>query len=260
MIERRYVELGKALPAAEDLVRSGAEVIAVGATGAFAAKQATSTVPIVLTSMGDPVAVGLVDSLARPGGNVTGMSLFTTAVEGKRLELLKEAVIGLASVAVLAVNRMSAPHQARMKEIVAAARALRLQVEVVEARSRDEFADAFRTIAKRGFGAVFIAPAPLFNIEASSLVRLAAEHRLPVMHFVREAVQEGALMSYGASFPDVYRRAAGYVDKILRGAHPRDLPVEQASKFELVINLKTAKALGLTIPQSLLLRADEVIE
>ncbi len=260
VIERRYIELRKeaALAAAEELVRSGVEVIVVSAAGALAAQQVTRTVPIVMTSVADPVAVGLVGSLAQPGGNVTGMSLLGTAVEGKRLELLKEAVIGLASVAVLA-NPMNAAHQPRMKEIVAAARALRLQVEVVEAHSRDELADAFRTMAKRGFGAVFVMPDPLFNVEVGSLIRLAAEHRLPLMHFVKQAVLAGGLMSYGASFTDIYRRAAGYVDKILRGAHPRDLPVEQASKFELVINLKTAKALGITIPQALLLRADEVI-
>ena len=263
VIERRYVQPGgeaALTAAAEDLARSGAEVIVVGSTrAALAAKRVTHTLPIVMASPADPVAVGLVASLARPGGNVTGLSWVATELAAKQLELLKEAVAGLTSVGVLA-NPANAATPIRIKEIVAAAHALKLQVDVVEAGSREELAAAFATMAKRGDGAALVVGDPLFNLEVSSLVRLAVQRRLPVMHFVREAVVEGALMSYGVSFIDLYRRAAGYVDKILRGAHPGDLPVEQASKFELAINLKTAKALGIKIPQSLLLRADEVIE
>jgi putative ABC transport system substrate-binding protein len=261
-IERRYVEMRKetALAAAEALVQLKVEVIVVSTTqAALAAKQATRTVPIVMTVPADPVAVGLVESLARPGGNVTGLSFVGTELAGKQVELLKEAVSGLASVAVLA-NPRNASHAPRTKEIVKAARALGLKVDVVEATSRAELADAVRLVARRGVGAAVMLADAFFVTETGNFVRLVAEQRLPVMYPLREYPLAGGLMSYGASFPDLFRRASGYVDKILRGAHPRDLPIEQASKFELVVNLKTARALGLTIPPSLLLRADQVIE
>jgi putative ABC transport system substrate-binding protein len=262
VIERRYTEPRKesALAAAEQLVRSGVEAIVVGSTvAALAAKQVTGTLPIVMAAAADPLAVGLVASLARPGGNVTGLSLLMTELAVKQLALLNEAVIGLTSVALLA-NPTNASHSPRIEAVVATGRALKLQVDVVEAGSRDQLAEAFRTVEKRRFGAVLVMNDPLYNVEASTLIRLAAEHRLPVMHFNREAVLAGGFISYGASFTDMFRRAAGYVDKILKGAKPADLPVEQPTKFELAINLQTAKALGITIPQSLLLRADEVIE
>jgi putative ABC transport system substrate-binding protein len=261
-IERRYVEPGKetALAAAEELVRIRVEVIVVSATQtALAAKQATRTVPIVMTIPADPVAVGLVASLARPGGNVTGLSFLGTEVAGKQVELLKAAVTRLASVAVLA-NPTNASHAPRTKEALAAARILRLQVHVVEATTHDEIIDAFRVMLKRGVGAALVLADAAFVREINTVIRLAAEQRLPTMYGLREAPLAGGLMSYGPNFSDLFRRAAGYVDKILRGANPRDLPIEQASRFELVINLKTAKALGLTIPPSLLARADQVLE
>jgi putative ABC transport system substrate-binding protein len=262
VIERRYVELQKeaALAAAKELVDIRVEVIVVGSTQtALAAKEATRTVPIVMTVPADPVAVGLVASLARPGGNVTGLSFVGTEVAGKQVELLKEAVTGLASVAVLA-NPTNASHGPRTKEVIAAARALRLKVEVVEASTRDEIGHGLRVMVKRGVGAGVVLADPLFVREADSVIRLAAEQRLPIMYGLREVPLAGGLMSYGPSFTDLFRRAGGYVDKILRGADPRDLPIQQASKFELVINLKTAKALGLTISPSLLARADQIIE
>jgi ABC-type uncharacterized transport system substrate-binding protein len=262
VIERRYADLRNdaALAAAEDLIRTGVEVIVVASTpAALAARQATRTVPIVMTVPADPVAVGLVTSLARPGGNVTGLSLVGTEVAGKQVELLKEVVPGLSSIAVLA-NPTNASHAPRAKEVVASARALRLRVETLEASTRDAVGDAFGIMVKRGVGAAVVLPDGLFIQEVSSVIRLAAQRRLPVMYGLREAPLAGGLISYGPNFGDSFRRAAGYVDKILRGANPRDLPIEQSSRFELIINLRTAKNLGLTIPPALLLRADQVIE
>jgi ABC-type uncharacterized transport system substrate-binding protein len=246
--------------APEEVLRRGVEVIVVSSTlTALAAKEATRTVPIVMTIPADPVAVGLVDSLARPGGNVTGLSFVGTEVAGKQVELLKEAVSGLASIAVLA-NPSNASHPPRTKQIFAISRTLGLRVEVVEASSRGGIGDAFGAMMKRGVGAAVVLADALFVREANAIIGLAAEQRLPAMYGLREAPLAGGLMSYGPSFTDLFRRAAGYVDKILRGARPSDLPIEQASRFELVINLKTAKALGLTIPPSLLARADQLIE
>jgi len=262
VIERRYADLrdGAALAAAEDLVRIGVEVIVVASTpAALAARQATRTVPIVMTVPADPVAVGLAASLARPGGNVTGLSLVGTEVAGKQVDLLKEVVPGLSTIAVLA-NPSNASHAPRAREVVASARALRLSVDTLEASTRDAVADAFAAMVKRGVGAAVVLPDGLFIQEVNSVIRFAAERRLPVMYGLREAPLAGGLMSYGPNFSDSFRRAAGYVDKILRGANPRDLPIEQSSRFELIINLKAARSLGLAIPRSLLLRADQVIE
>jgi putative ABC transport system substrate-binding protein len=262
LIERRYAEqrAADAVAAAEALLRSGVEVIVVASTpAALAAKQATRTIPIVMTVPADPVAAGLVASLARPGGNVTGLSLVGTEVAAKQVELLKEVVPGLSSIAVLA-NPTNASHAPRAEEIVASARVLRLRADTVEANTRDGVGDAFTVMVKRGIGAAVVLPDALFLQEVKSVVRLAAERRLPVIYGLREAPLAGGLMSYGPNFGDSFRRAAGYVDKILRGAHPRDLPIEQASRLELVINLKAAKALGLSVPRSVLLRADQVIE
>ena len=262
VIERRFVEPLKeaAIAAAEELIRSRVDVIVVSSTQtALAAKQVTRTVPIVMTVPADPVAVGLVTSLARPGGNVTGLSYVGMEVTGKQVELLREAVPGLEVIAVLA-NPANPSHKPRTREVVTAARGLRLHVEIVEARSREDVADSIGVMVKRGAGAGVVLGDVLFVSEAARLIRLAAEYRLPLMYGLREAPLAGGLMSFGPSFGDLFRRAAGYVDKILRGARPQDLPVEQASKFELVINIKTAKALGLTIPPPLLLRADHVIE
>jgi putative tryptophan/tyrosine transport system substrate-binding protein len=262
VIERRYADMqtGAALAAAQDLIRSGVEVIVVASTpAALAATQATRTVPIVMTVPADPIAVGLVASLARPGGNVTGLSLVGAEVAGKQVELLKEVVPGLSSIALL-TNPKNASHAPRAKEVVAAARALKLRVNTIAASTRDAVADAFGVMMKRGVGAAIVLPDGLFIQEVNTVIRLATEGRLPVIYGLREAPLAGGLMSYGPNFADSFRRAAGYVDKILRGAHPRDLPIEQASRFELIINLKTARSLGLTIPPSLLLRADQVIE
>ena len=262
VIERRYIEMQPqtALAAAEELLRRNVEVIVVSTTqAALAAKQATRTTPIVMTVPSDPVAVGLVESLARPGGNVTGLSFVGTELAGKQVELLKEAMPSLASIATL-VNPLNASHEPRAKEMVAAGRALGLPVEVVQAKSRGELTEAMRVVKRRGFGAAIVLADAFFVREADSLVRLAAAERLPVMYGLKEYPLLGGLISYGANFADLFRRASGYVDKILRGTDPRDLPIQQATTFELVVNVKAARALGLTIPRSLLLRADQVIE
>jgi putative ABC transport system substrate-binding protein len=262
VIERRYLELGMepAIAAVEELSRIGVEVIVVSSTQvALAAKQATRTLPIVMTIPSDPVAVGLVASLARPGGNVTGLSFVGTEVAGKQVDLLREAVKGLASIAVLA-NPMNPCHPPRVKTVLATARTLKLRVDVAEVSTRDEISEALRAIGKRGTGAALVLADPLFVREASSIIQLAADQRLPVMYGLREAAVAGGFMSYGPSFTEQFRRAAAYVDKILKGAKPADLPIEQPTKFELVVNVKAAKALGLTVPPSLLLRADQVIE
>jgi len=262
VIERRYAELHResSLAVVEELIRLPVDVLVISSTlTALAAKQATSTVPIVVTVPADPVATGLVASLARPGGNVTGLSFVGTELAGKQVELLKEAVPGLGRVAVLA-NPGNASHAPRTKEIADVARALKIQSDVVEASTSRGVQEAFAAMAKRRPGAAIVLADPLFFREAQNLVRFAAEQRLPVMYGLREVVVAGGLISYGASFGDLFRRAATYVDKILRGASPSDLPVEQASKFELVINIKTARTLGLTMPQALLARADEIIQ
>src|SRR5882762_856441 len=246
VIERRYAEPSKeaALAVAEELVRLRVDVIVVSSTlTALIAKKATTKVPIVVTVPADPVATGLVASLARPGGNVTGLSFVGTEFAGKQVELLKEAVPGLGRVAVLA-NPGNASHAPRTKEIADVARALKIQSDVVEASTSRGVQEAFAAMAKRRPGAAIVLADPLFFREAQNLVRFAAEQRLPVMYGLREVVVAGGLISYGASFGDLFRRAATYVDKILRGASPSDLPVEQASKFELVINIKTARTLG----------------
>jgi putative ABC transport system substrate-binding protein len=220
------------LPAlAAELVALKVDVIVAGGTpAALAAKQATTTLPIVVSAAGDPVTSGLVTSLARPGGNVTGLSMLSPDLVGKCLEQLKQAVPGVSRVA------------------------------VVEARGPEEFDRAFSEIIRVRAGALTVLPSSMFISERRRLVDLAAKNRLPAVYSVREFVDAGSFMAYGPNLPDLNRRAATYVDRILKGAKPGDLPIEQPTKFELVINLKTAKALGLTIPQSLLQRADQVIE
>jgi putative ABC transport system substrate-binding protein len=261
VIERRYAEARKEAARAriEELLGTRVAVIVVSTTpAALAAKEATSTVPIVMTVPADPVALGLVNSLARPGGNLTGLSFLGTEVAGKQVELLKEAVGTLNTVAVL-VNPANASHPPRVSEITTIARIQRMRVEVVAAASRADLASSFRTMTRRGAEAAIVLADSLFVREMSGIVGLAAEQRLPTMYGVRAAPLAGGLMSYGPSFTDLFRRAAGYVDRILRGASPKDLPIEQASRFELVINLKAAGSLGITMPQSLLVRADEVV-
>ena len=233
-----------------------------GTPAALAAKQATRTLPIVFAAAADPVTNGLVTSLARPGGNVTGLSNLTPELVGKCLELLKQAVPGVSRVAVLwqPGGLGERTEKDMLKEAEVAARALGVRLQFVEARGPADFDRAFSDMTRARAGALTVLPSTMFIIERRRLVDLAAKNRLPAVYPLREYVDAGGLMSYGPNLADLFRRAATYVDKILKGAKPADLPVEQPTKFELVINLKTAKALGLTIPQSLLQRADQVIE
>jgi putative ABC transport system substrate-binding protein len=233
-----------------------------GTLAAIAAKRATATIPIVFTTVGDPVEEGLVASLARPGGNVTGFSVTIPDLIGKWLELLNEAVPGASRVALLLKpDTMSdRVREVRLKEADASARALGLELQVFEARGREDFDGVFSDMSKARAGALVVWPTPLFLLERRRLADLAAEHRLPAVFPFKNYVEAGGLMSYGPNLPDLNRRAAIYIGKILKGTKPSDLPVEQPTKFELVINLKTAKALGIAVPASLLARADEVIE
>jgi putative ABC transport system substrate-binding protein len=252
------------LPAlAAELVALKVDVILAGGTPqALAAKQATRTLPIVFAAHADPVGSGLVTSLARPGGNVTGLSLLAPELVGKRLEQLKQAVPGVNRVAVLWEPGAYVELTERdiLKETEVAARALGVRLQFVEARGPADFDRAFSDMTRARAGALTVLPSTMFIIERRRLVDLAAKNRLPAVYTSREYVDAGGLMSYGPSIADLFRRAATYVDKILKGAKPGDLPVEQPTKFELVINLKTAKALGLTIPPSVLSRADEVLQ
>jgi putative ABC transport system substrate-binding protein len=253
------------LPAlAAELVALKVDVIfAPGTPHALAAKQATRTLPIIFAGVpADPVASGLVTSLARPGGNITGLSALTLELVGKRLELLTQAVPGVTRVAVLWQPGGQGERTGKdmLKEAEVAGRALGVRLQFVEARGPADFDRAFSDMTRARAGGLTVLGSTLFVTERRRLVDLAAKNRLPVVYQWREGVDAGGLMAYGPSVPDLFRRAATYVDKILKGAKPGDLPVEQPTKFELVINLKTAKALGLTIPQSLLQRADQVME
>jgi len=261
-IEYRFAEgRPERLPAlAAELVRLKVDVIVTGGTPApLAAKQATSTIPIVFAVAGDPVAEGLAASLARPGGNTTGLSSISPEVVGKQLELLKEAAPKVSGVAVLQ-NPSNYGHPPMLRQAEDAARTLGVQLHVVQAGSPAEIDAAFAMMRSQRAGGVLVLRDPLFLAQRTQIAALAAKSRLPAVYGFREQAEAGGLMAYGASAPLMYRRAATYVDKILKGAKPGDLPIEQPIRFELVINLKTAKALGLTIPQSLLLRADEVIQ
>jgi putative ABC transport system substrate-binding protein len=243
---------------AAELVRLKVDIIVVTATqAALAAKNATKTIPVVMANAGDPVGVGLVASLARPGGNITGMSRVDTF--GKALELLKEIAPDVRRVAILS-NPANASHQPNIREVNVAARSLGVQLQLLEARGPDEFDAAFAALSKERAGALLVLPDSVFNRHRARVTGLAAKNRLPSMYGTSEWVKAGGLISYGLHLPDVFRQSATFVDKILKGAKPADLPVEQPTKFELVINLKTAKALGLTIPPSVLARADEIIQ
>jgi putative ABC transport system substrate-binding protein len=261
-IESRFAD-GQAtrLPdLAAELVRQRVDLILTGSNpGALAAKNATATIPIVMVTTGDPVAGGLVASLARPGGNVTGVTALGQMLNTKRLELIKEAVPGVTRVAVLTnpVSPYTAPF---LKEKDDAARALGLQLPVLEARDAVGLDGAFGALATQRAGALMVQTNPLFIRYRRRIVELAARSRVPAVYGEREFVDAGGMMFYGASLADMYRDAAAYADRILKGSKPADLPVEQATTLKLVINLKTAKALGLTIPPSLLQRADQVIE
>ena len=244
-----------------ELVRHKVDVIVTAGTpGALAAKKATKTIPIVIAVAGDAVGAGLVDSLARPGGNVTGSTTIVQELEGKRLELLKEIIPRLSRVAVL-TNPANPLDPIVLKQTQLAASALHLKLEpIVGVKRVAELDGAFATISRgRPDGLVLLADRFLLA-ERVRIVELAEQRRLPTMYPYMEMVKAGGLMSYSPSYPDLFRRAASFVDKILKGAKPADIPVEQPTKYELVINVKTAKALGLTIPPSLLLRADQVIE
>jgi putative ABC transport system substrate-binding protein len=246
---------------ATQLVQLKVDVIAAGPTHpAVAAKNATSTIPIVMLGAATPLELGLVANLARPGGNVTGSSWSVDlAVIGKGLELLKEAVPKLRVVAIL-TNPDNPAHAGSIENLKLAARSLGVRLHFFEARTRNGFDDAFRAMARERVNAVLIVADALFLVHRAALADLEAKYRLPSMHTLRANVEAGGLMSYGPDIVAVWRRAAVSVDKILKGAKPADLPIEQPTKFEAVINLKTAKALGLTIPKSVLLRADQVIQ
>ena len=230
----------------------------MGTLPALAAKQATAVIPIVFAGAGDPVGTGIVASLARPGGNVTGLSVQFTDLAGKRLELLREVVPNLRRLAIMG-NVGNPIHVLEMDKVQVAAHTLGLEVAALEIRRGEDIAPAFEALKGRA-EALYVPADPLMNTNRVRINTLALGARLPTMHGVREYVEAGGLMSFGPSIPDLYRRAAEFVDKILRGTKPSDIPVEQPTKFDLIINLTTAKALGLTIPEPFLLRADEVIE
>jgi putative tryptophan/tyrosine transport system substrate-binding protein len=260
-IEWRYADSkAERLPdLAMELVRLPVDVIiAAGVEPTHAAKQVTTTIPIVMGQSGDPVAAGLVASLARPGGNITGLTLLAAELNGKRLGLLAEAAPGTSRVALL--TRPVVLYGPMRQEVEAAARVLMTQLQVVEARDPGEFEGAFRAIARGHAQALMTLPDPMIWTHRTRIAELALKGRLPTMFPEREFVDAGGLMSYGPSLPDLWRRAATHVDKILKGSKPGDLPIEQPTTFELVINLKTAKALGLTIPPSVLRQATEVVE
>ena len=251
------------LPAlATELVALRVDVIVTGGgtPTALAAKQATRSLPIVFSSATDPVTDGLVNSLAHPGGNLTGLSNLAPELVGKCLEQIKETVPQVSLVAVLWQPGSVGGHTDMLKAAEVAARALGVRLQIVEARGPADFDRAFSDMTRARAGALAVLGSAIFNSERRRLVDLAAKHRLPTVYTSRDFVDAGGLMTYGPSLADSFRRAAAYVDKILKGTKPGDLPVEQPTKFELLINLRTAKALGLTIPPALLLRADQVIE
>jgi len=260
-IEYRWAEgrSARANEIAAEFVRLKVDVIVThSAELVVAAKQATSVIPIVFGLAADPVGSGLVASLARPGGNVTGLSVQGTDLAGKRFELLREIVPGLRWLAVIA-NAGASGAVLEMREAQAAARALGLEVATPEIRRAEDIVPAFEALNGHA-QALYVASDPLLYANRVRINTLALGARLPTMHATREYVEAGGLMSYGANYPDLFRRAGDYVDKILRGAKPADLPVEQPTKFDLVVNLITAKVLGLTVPPTVLARADEVIE
>jgi len=265
ILEYRYTEGNVALlPAlAADLVRLNVDVIVVGGVGyvgVLAAKQATTTIPIVMTGVADPVRSGLIDSLARPGGNVTGPSLFPTLeVAVKVLERLKEIVPRVSRIALLR-DPTNPSHILIDDEVVRAGRGLGMTPQRITVRTAADFQDAFAAILDQQAQALLVYALPISPADGRRIAEFAQKHRLPAVTFWEGFAEQGMLMFYGTRLTDQYRRAGVYVDKILKGARPADLPVEQPTKFELVINMKTAKALGLTIPQSVLLRADQVIE
>ena len=243
-----------------ELVRLKVDALVVATTpGALAAKSATQTIPVVMVAAGDPVGSGLVASLARPGGNLTGLSLMLPELQGKRLQLLKEVLPRVSRVAVL-TNPGNPIHGTFWKETQVAARKLGVQLQSLEVRGPEDFQGAFAAATRARAGALFTFDDPLTSGYRTRIVALAAKSRLPAMYGFREFPDAGGLMSYGTNFPDQFRRTATFVDKILKGRKPADLPVEQPTRFEFVINMKTAKALGIKFPASIMVRADQVIQ
>ena len=262
VIERRHAagKLERLPDAAAELVRLNVKVIVTtGTTGALAAKRATSTIPIIMTTGADPVINGLVASLARPGGNITGLTSIASDLAGKRVEVLKETVPQLARVGVL-WNPADPGSTTVFKETEASVHAFGLKIQTLEVQNSNDFESAFKTGTERRVQALIILQHALMNAHRARIVALATTNKLPTIFGEAAHVEVGGLMSYAANSADLFRRAATYVDKILKGANPADLPVEQPKKFELVINLKTAKQIGLTIPPNVLVRADRVIK
>ena len=263
-IEYRFAEQKpERLPElAADLVRLKVDLIVVsGGPTPLAAKRATSTIPIVMTTSADPVGAGLVASLARPGGNVTGLSSLAPELNTKRLEILKDAVPKLTRVGLLRPPGGSTATDLQLKELRPAAVALKLKLEEIETQPDAKgLESAFQTAKQKQVDAIMTTASRRFFAERKRIVELAGKYRLPAIYFQKEFVDEGGLMSYGADYADLYRRAAVYVDKILKGAKPADLPVQQATKFEFVINLKAAKQIGLTLSPEFLSRANQVIK
>jgi ABC-type uncharacterized transport system substrate-binding protein len=263
IFERRFAE-GKPerLPEfAAELVRLEVKLIFTETTpAARAAKGATTTLPIVFNPVADPVGDGLVAGLARPGGNVTGLTQMASELSGKRLELFKQALPRLSRVGILAHLYSERIVRIMLEETEVAARAAGVHAERVEVQGPTDLDKRFVTMSRERVNGLIVLPSPMFLSERRHIVDLAAKNKLPTMFFLREFAEAGGLISYGPNFPELWRRAATYVAKILEGAKPGDLPIEQPTRFELVVNLKTAKALGLTIPQSVLVRADEVIQ
>ena len=248
---------------AADLVRLEVDlIVAAGTTAATAAKKATTTIPIIFTNAGDPVGAGLVASLARPGGNITGVASLSTQLNTKRLEVLKDPVPQLSRVGVLKPEgRVSKGAVLQLKEIKTAALSLNLKLEEIETRlDANGLENAFQTAKQTKVGAIMTTTARPFSSERKRIVDLAVKYRLPGIYFEKEFVDEGGLMSYGTDFEDMFRQSAHYADKILKGTKPADLPVQQPTKFEFIINLKAAKKIGLTIPPNVLTRADRVIK
>ena len=262
VIEWRSAEgkLDRVPALAAELVRLKVDVIVTGgATDTRAAKEATNTIPIVMAQDSDPVESGFVASLARPGGNITGLSTLAPEVSGKRLELLKEIIPKLSRVAVLGISTRPGNAQS-LKEVELAAGAFKVQVQYLDVLDIKDIETAFRAATKGRAEAVLVLQSPFINSQRAHVVELAVRSRLPAIYPQTEYTEAGGLMYYGANTPDLFRRAATYVDKILKGAKPADLPVEQPKKFEFVINLKAAKQIGLTIPPNVLVRADKVIK
>ena len=261
-IEARFAD-GKLerLPAlAEELVKLKVDIIVTQSTpGVRAARQASAMTPIVMVGVSDPVGSGIVASLARPGGNITGLSTISSDLSPKLLEMLKTAVPKVSGVAML-VNPANSSTAIALKNIQAAAPQISLTISPFEARTPGEIDDAFAAMARQGLGAVVVPGDPFFRRQVDKIAGLALRYKLPLASPNLETAEAGGLLSYGANAADIYRRAATYVDKILKGAKPADLPVEQPTKFELVLNMKTARALGVTIPPAVLFRADQVIE